>query len=323
MDRFRPRRAVSPPTRGWTFDYEIAALVRNRRSSGFPAHAGMDRKTVSPPTRGWTERCYPTVRRSTACSGFPRPRGDGPDLHAGEPGSAGVSPPTRGWTAVRMPLSFVKRGFPAHAGMDPCCTTEASERLWFPRPRGDGPDACASPMQTVMVSPPTRGWTLHKYRDYLSGEGFPAHAGMDLLGFGAAGRGRRFPRPRGDGPGLSRETPAGIRVSPPTRGWTRFTERIQEQERGFPAHAGMDPSTLPSSNTGARFPRPRGDGPPAGDSRCVHRVVSPPTRGWTSDQQSIWTRSAGFPAHAGMDPTRTASGYPPTGFPRPRGDGPP
>ena len=56
---------------------------------------------------------------------------------------------------------------------------------------------------------------------------------------------------------------------------------------GFPAHAGMDPSSIRR-----------------GVDR--HRPVSPHTRGWTPSgrKTSVRARLIGFPAHAGMDPRR-------------------
>ena len=124
---------VSPPTRGWT---------RTRPGPwcgvvGFPAHAGMD------PPWGPEDRLL---------SGFPRPRGDGPEDMVLAWITEAVSPPTRGWTRPRWCRHRHRYGFPAHAGMDPAM------------PRG-------------LVSPPTRGWTPHG--SATGAPGFPAHAGMD------------------------------------------------------------------------------------------------------------------------------------------------
>ena len=52
-----------------------------------------------------------------------------------------------------------------------------------------------------------------------------------------------------------------IQVSPPTRGWTPCEVVSAVSLRGFPAHAGMDPSGTITSGPWLRFPRPRGDGP--------------------------------------------------------------
>ena len=92
--------------------------------------------------------------------------------------------------------------------------------------------------------------------------------------------------------------------------------------KGFPAHAGMDPRPTSGRRTTRRFPRTRGDGPVTGIIGPAGGGVSPHTRGWTLTWSRRGMRSAGFPAHAGMDPG--SSGGPPTvpRFPRTRGDGP-
>ena len=71
-----------------------------------------------------------------------------------------------------------------------------------------------------------------------------------------------------------------------------------------------------------RFPRTRGDGP--GADRGVGRDgwVSPHTRGWTRWDAAVTGASAGFPAHAGMDPRRCSGSFSARRFPRTRGDGP-
>ena len=51
-------------------------------------------------------------------------------------------------------------------------------------------------------------------------------------------------------------------------------------------------------------------------------TVSPPTRGWTSPPPAPARRSAGFPAHAGMDPPPAPRHAVSARFPRPRRDGP-
>ena len=276
---------VSPPTRGWT----VASEGVRRRGIGFPAHAGMD----------------PYNYGSTACPcRFPRPRGDGP--RSGKPAADRrlVSPPTRGWTHGCSTAAAARLGFPAHAGMDPThlhhhrsspgfpahagmdlyVGTRQDHRLRFPRPRGDGPcdrrDSCVS----VVVSPPTRGWTSSRAARTASFRGFP--------------------RPRGDGPSCPSRRTHGSRVSPPTRGWTTGLSSATSESSGFPAHAGMDLASHCRSLSVRRFPRPRGDGPRETVWRYRVRVVSPPTRGWTSALLIGPRICRGFPAHAGMDPCR-------------------
>ncbi len=213
-----------------------------------------------------------------------------------------VSPPTRGWTPAHARRFNGKAGFPAHAGMDPTLCAPGSPCPWFPRPRGDGPDAVAPSAAMAVVSPPTRGWTHPRHIASICYRGFPAHAGMDLAQPYDLSLSPGFPRPRGDGPQIGAFTRQGTTVSPPTRGWTLDEHREPTGDAGFPAHAGMDPPQCRFDASRNGFPRPRGDGPDI-LCRCVAiPMVSPPTRGWTRLWELADPSDPGFPAHAGMDP---------------------
>ena len=253
---------------------------------------------------------------------FPRPRGDGPQVIPLVVIPPPVSPPTRGWTAQRRPRPTEKRGFPAHAGMDPRQGVGVAACDRFPRPRGDGPRDAASSARLHGVSPPTRGWTPGGCLNIWLELGFPAHAGMDRSRRSGASAIVGFPRPRGDGPVKDVSWTGCTGVSPPTRGWTGTGPRAVSHRRGFPAHAGMDPRSSRRTATTVRFPRPRGDGPGAVDAVLRRRAVSPPTRGWTCKSGWSWRRMGGFPAHAGMDPRKPFYPTKQHRFPRPRGDGP-
>ena len=274
---------VSPPTRGWTsLSRQQGIAIR-----GFPAHAGMDPQEgarrreadrfprprgdgpghrgssvfqlqVSPPTRGWT-LCGKDYPRSEI--GFPRPRGDGPQGILKVISAESVSPPTRGWTVVLRGFVRPEQGFPAHAGMDPSVGCAESRATGFPRPRGDGPPHRLPGQAGEVVSPPTRGWTLHDFIERLRHEGFPAHAGMDPPIACQRPSSPGFPRPRGDGPPILKAAAREVRVSPPTRGWTVASCVAPTPPFGFPAHAGMDPILSSASTPIPWFPRPRGDGP--------------------------------------------------------------
>ena len=236
------------------------------------------------------------------CWRFPRPRGDGPAGWLAQYNGNRVSPPTRGWTVDAPTTAPIRSGFPAHAGMDRRGSRRAGCRSWFPRPRGDGPERERIPLVDPRVSPPTRGWTRAPMGDLPTGQGFPAHAGMDQLRPRDRGGRVRFPRPRGDGPREASPEAFRSTVSPPTRGWTRSPSRRPATCRGFPAHAGMDLSRAQEGQTCRGFPRPRGDGPGYGPTTGWRSPVSPPTRGWTRGFVDHRAAVAGFPAHAGMDP---------------------
>ena len=153
----------------------------------------------------------------------------------------GVSPHTRGWTLPAESGTYARRGFPAHAGMDPRSSRSQAGARRFPRTRGDGPLPIGLRYISSTVSPHTRGWT-HRV-DFAGGRasGFPAHAGMDPCSCLSRTGSRGFPRTRGDGPDQVHLSIPGQTVSPHTRGWTLFLFLEEQVALGFPAHAGMDP----------------------------------------------------------------------------------
>ena len=84
----------------------------------------------------------------------------------------------------------------------------------------------------------------------------------------------------------------------------------------------MDPRCPHATVAFDGLPRTRGDGPAGLPGCCASASASPHTRGWTRAAWRAAAVRAGFPTHAGMDPT---GGPPPrcwTGLPRTRGDGP-
>ena len=95
------------------------------------------------------------------------------------------------------------------------------------------------------VSAHTRGWTFRAYASGGVGVGFPAHAGMDPSHHVVYVLCCGFPRTRGDGPYLFLAFDHSLQVSPHTRGWTLLVIVREEDRRGFPAHAGMDPIPPP------------------------------------------------------------------------------
>ena len=334
-----------PPTRGWT------APRRRRRDpgAGSPAHAGMGLDVVAlavehprlprprgdgpvaieaavkrglapPPTRGWTRRHSPggiLDRGSPAHAGMdraqapfatsghwlPRPRGDGPWYEERKSGEPKAPPPTRGWTARDGRRMGHVPGSPAHAGMDPPCSRSRAGRCGLPRPRGDGPRSILRSSGSPSAPPPTRGWTGRRAEPREVDDGSPAHAGMDRSWYRPPSAGRRLPRPRGDGPSVVMLMSASPWAPPPTRGWTE--------------------SGRAGGRRGARgLPRPRGDGPSWRGGMGWVAVAPPPTRGWTRRRDDVADHVGGSPAHAGMDPPCGACRAPPSGLPRPRGDGP-
>ena len=134
----------------------------------------------------------------------------------------------------------------------------------------------------------------------------------------------RFPRLRGDGPATVLAAITNTEVSPPARGWPRHTNQAALVEAGFPACAGMAPTTWRRKSGGPRFPRLRGDGPLEMGIGLRSDRVSPPARGWPLHAHRRGHVLQGFPACAGMAPGR---GVPRTcvhqGFPACAGMDPP
>ena len=195
--------AEAPPhTRGWT----RAVDPYGRLECGSPAHAGMD-----PPRLGARGRHR----------WLPRTRGDGPTAGpAGEP-SARAPPHTRGWTPLDMPPRAAASGSPAHAGMDPAQARARRSGSWLPRTRGDGPVAICGCTPIAEAPPHTRGMDPRSARPRRSA--------------------CRLPRTRGDGPVMFACCVVRVTASPHTRGWTPARGAGLPRQRGFPAHAGMDP----------------------------------------------------------------------------------
>ena len=261
-------------------------------------------------------------RRGGPPTRLPRTRGDGPASICASVSVSTASPHTRGWTHARDWRRFGDGGFPAHAGMDPHHGGDPRPGDRLPRTRGDGPQAANRATRVVEASPHTRGWTLLAAVDGQADAGFPAHAGMDPhFRLPPAGR-PGLPRTRGDGPRSGPSARASTPASPHTRGWTSSAGIRRRWTTGFPAHAGMDPTRYRSRSFGPRLPRTRGDGPSAPSSRASCSAASPHTRGWTSARYPRGTSTAGFPAHAGMDPRARPPTRKTTRLPRTRGDGP-
>ena len=265
----------------------------------------------------------PRERYCRRCSsGFPRTRGDGPGSITRAESNAQVSPHTRGWTRQLCDQRLRRGGFPAHAGMDPRERTASGRTARFPRTRGDGPVSEIPCAMMQMVSPHTRGWTLRWGVARDRERGFPAHAGMDPRQIAQVAKTQGFPRTRGDGPPCHDPTSWMRKVSPHTRGWTRRAGTAGHPGGGFPAHAGMDRRIPSAAAASTGFPRTRGDGPRSICAWLNSEMVSPHTRGWTQGHDGALRHLPGFPAHAGMDPTRLDAPASVSGFPRTRGDGP-
>ena len=129
----RTRGCSSSPTRGL------------RRGPVFPAHAGMFRGT---PARVMVSR------------GFPRARGDVPQVKRDLQPVQMFSPRTRGCSAKDILTESCFKVFPAHAGMFRIRPFSGRYRPCFPRARGDVPDGKLEQRLRERFSPRTRGCSI-------------------------------------------------------------------------------------------------------------------------------------------------------------------
>ena len=295
--------SVPPPARGWS----VHGTSPQANERGSPASAGM-----VPPLKG------PARRRS----GFPRQRGDGPEMPVSGWRPSQVPPPARGWSPDWRHSRQSVAGSPASAGMVRTTARSRETSSGFPRQRGDGPLALGAPGPFGAVPPPARGWSSRGSSRRCVTGGSPASAGMvrktgrrsaiswgfpRQRGDGPPEKGdipaeMGFPRQRGDGPyGLARidfESP----VPPPARGWSQAMIGHPRHQRGSPASAGMVLIPAATLRRWMWFPRQRGDGPEAIRADGLAKRVPPPARGWSLLVALGLGPPLGSPASAGMVP---------------------
>ena len=173
--------------------------------------------------------------------------------------------------------------------------------IWLLRPRGDRPPREGRPKCQDPASPPTRRSTRASKERGPPPRGFSAHAEIDPHKRRETLRPRRLLRPRGDRP---RRRNGGVRhhrASPPTRRSTRGAVLLYPLERGFSAHAEIDPSYSRLSVIFVGLLRPRGDRPLFIAAVSRRSKASPPTRRSTLRGKNLACWCRGFSAHAEID----------------------
>ncbi|KXS38167.1 MAG: hypothetical protein AWU55_1645 [Halomonadaceae bacterium T82-2] len=297
------RIRASPHPRGSTPSSRWSRLgVR-----GFPAPAGIDPLEIS---------------RSAMPSGLPRTRGDRPP----EPEAAAIlaeaSPHPRGSTLRRVAVLAADWGFPAPAGIDPRPPPSTPNSCRLPRTRGDRPRLVEIDQMDVMASPHPRGSTQAATRDARDRLGFPAPAGIDPPSRPGGFRRRGLPRTRGDRPTAHLARQDHGMASPHPRGSTPALRCSVCWRLGFPAPAGIDPARSRPGRGPRRLPRTRGDRPDLCIDVGLAGKASPHPRGSTPAGRCRPRGRSGFPAPAGIDPTRRAGRRRRCRLPRTRGDRP-
>ena len=216
-----PARRFPPHARGWTLLNQLRVLG----SVVSPACAGMD------PVR---------ARRPEDDPGFPRMRGDGPDVTAASHHRPTFPPHARGWTVSKRTSLTWKQVSPACAGMDPLRSARTRRPSRFPRMRGDGPATAEERAAAARFPPHARGWTGIADRLNIDLSVSPACAGMDRGLKSPRGASKCFPRMRGDGPVGPERTSRHRQFPPHARGWTRWPGAHIPSPSVSPACAGMD-----------------------------------------------------------------------------------
>ena len=295
---------------------------------GYPACAGIDPRRLTSHSRG--------VR-------LPRMRGDRPRPERAGRGPQVATPHARGSTCHCSGARLRRCGYPACAGIDP--------RFWvgwgcisrLPRMRGDRPLLLCSYVRQSRATPHARGSTyLHmglepgstatphargstllQHREHLHGNGYPACAGIDPHSCKNPPTCEGLPRMRGDRPALYVGRLASGAATPHARGSTLSAEALRARIGGYPACAGIDLTYRRYFDERDGLPRMRGDRPGVGARSHGAEGATPHARGSTHKTHYATLGTIGYPACAGIDPSRGETRRETRRLPRMRGDRPP
>ena len=127
---------------------------------------------------------------------------------------------------------------------------------------------------------------------------------------------------RGDRPPYNYEKNETIQFTPHARGSTQRKGNYGEENRVYPACAGIDPTTNISHARIRSLPRMRGDRPLGLTSLKREEAFTPHARGSTEYCELLEILEQVYPACAGIDPSRVVGDHCVAGLPRMRGDRP-
>ena len=212
----------------------------------------------SPRARGCSA---PLRTKRTTERGFPRVRGDVPDVPKAFGRMWEFSPRARGCSYGLSPELAPINVFPACAGMFRRC--DENHMFWgsFPRVRGDVPILVGCVGFPDEFSPRARGCSEKIPRLHRESAVFPACAGMFLL-IAVINHGlESFPRVRGDVPAAGFTVEAFEGFSPRARGCSSPHPQSSQPYSVFPACAGMFRLLSGVVMMFVGFPRVRGDVP--------------------------------------------------------------
>ena len=295
------------------------SFPRRRGDAPPPRAAGHPARRFPPQARGCTEvpglgdqvgRVSPAgagmhPRRASSVAvvmGFPRRRGDAPDLAIGVYFSGRFPPQARGCTRDHSRRPAHDGVSPAGAGMHRHRVHGLSSRPGFPRRRGDAPLPGPGCPHDPAFPPQARGCTLSPSRSISGCLVSPAGAGMHPGLERPPRPGQCFPRRRGDAPPISQRLKCGFRFPPQARGCTLGCSSEALCRRVSPAGAGMHPSPTTCPGWPAGFPRRRGDAPDEDRDQRRAGGFPPQARGCTLRHRTGDRGRGVSPAGAGMHP---------------------
>ncbi len=279
--RFYGFALISPPAWGWPGS-PIGYICR---FDDFPTRVGMARHRSSTWANG---------------SRFPHPRGDGPSESKTASPVSKISPPAWGWPGGSVGREGGVEDFPTRVGMARGFGHWLVWLVGFPHPRGDGPWVWPTGEELLLISPPAWGWPVIHGGDEFRVEDFPTRVGMARSCVGGPPLPRRFPHPRGDGPGLASLIQLPSAISPPAWGWPESWNGNTVYCEDFPTRVGMARKGFPPPLLRERFPHPRGDGPNNISLGGDHTWISPPAWGWPARTQIPSLTHHDFPTRVGM-----------------------
>ncbi len=155
------------------------------------------------------------------------------------------------------------RVYPACAGIDHYTSSSSHAFGGLPRMRGNRPAEPVKKPAAVTFTPHARGSTQEEGYSFLSGEVYPACAGIDRSLILLPPLWVRLPRMRGDRPSWARNFSKPAQFTPHARGSTRRQGRDYRNRRVYPACAGIDLDCACWEPLVPRLPRMRGDRPDA------------------------------------------------------------
>ncbi len=220
--------AASPRSRGSA----VAGGLVPVAAAGFPALAGIGRR----PERGWSR-----------WTRLPRARGDRPARGEDEEEGGLASPRSRGSAHGGLTTRVAADGFPALAGIGRTRAGPSSRRGGLPRARGDRPSYSSLAQLVSAASPRSRGSARVAGPPSQPVSGFPALAGIGPTATSRSSSSGGLPRARGDRPFAALSGATVTMASPRSRGSAPVSTSDTQYVGGFPALAGIGPTTGRSS----------------------------------------------------------------------------